>query len=82
MNLHLHHGIEADLCGAGRTSTDAGKDPIALPTGADLMNLRMIQHGGFKGCWSAEPENLYSTCGGSKNKPLYDASSPIKIDGI
>lgn len=74
MNSHLHHGIEAVYVVQGAQVQMQGKDPVALPTGASLMNLRMIQHGGFK-VVGAQSLKIFTVHVVDKNKPLYDASS-------
>lgn len=74
MNSHLHHGIEAVYVVQGAQIQMPGKDPVALPTGASLMNLRMIQHGGFK-VVGDQSLKIFTVHVVDKNKPLYDAAS-------
>lgn len=46
--LHLHHGVEAGYVLKGSSIQPPGKDAMPLPTGATVMNLRDVRHGGFK----------------------------------
>jgi quercetin dioxygenase-like cupin family protein len=45
---HIHHGIETGVVIQGAMIQVPGKEPVMLPTGAPLMNLRDIPHAGFK----------------------------------
>jgi hypothetical protein len=71
IDLHLHHGIEALYVVQGAQIQSPGKEPVTLPTGASLMNLRMVQHGGFKVVGEASLK-LYTVHIVDKGKPLYD----------
>lgn len=71
IDLHLHHGIEALYVVQGAQIQSPGKEPLTLPTGASLMNLRMVQHGGFKVVGETSLK-LYTVHIVDKGKPLYD----------
>ncbi len=73
IDLHFHHGIEAAYVVQGTSVQIAGKDPMALPTGATLFNLRDVKHGGFKVVGDT-PLKLYTVHIVDKGKPLYDYS--------
>lgn len=77
IDLHLHHGIEALYVVQGAQIQVAGKEPQTLPTGASLMNLRMVQHGGFKVIGDT-PLKLFTVHIVDKSKPLYDKT----VDGV
>jgi len=71
IDLHFHHGIEALYVVQGAQIQTVGKEPQILPTGASLMNLRMMQHGGFKVVGETSLK-LYTVHIVDKGKPLYD----------
>ena len=48
IELHVRHGIEAAYVVQGAMVQVPGKDASPLPTGATLLNLREVKHGGFK----------------------------------
>ena len=73
IDLHIHHGIEAAYVVQGSTVQIPGKDPMPLPTGASLLNLRDVKHGGFK-VVSDTPLKLFTVHVVDKGKPLYDYS--------
>ncbi len=73
IDLHLHHGIEAAYVVQGASVQVPGKDPITLATGATLLNLRDVKHGGFK-VVSDAPLKLFTVHVVDKGKPLYDYS--------
>ena len=73
IELHLHHGIEAGYVLQGSMVQSPGKDPTPLPTGAALLNLRDIKHGGFKVVGDT-PLKLFTVHIVDKGKPLYDYS--------
>ncbi|WP_395009638.1 cupin domain-containing protein [Undibacterium sp.] len=73
IDLHLHHGIEALYVVQGAQIQTPGKDAVSLPTGASLMNLRMVQHGGFKVVGDTSLK-LFTVHIVDKGKPLYDKS--------
>ena len=73
IDLHLHHGIEAGYVLQGSMVQSPGKDPAPLPTGASLLNLRDVKHGGFKVVGDT-PLKLFTVHIVDKGKPLYDYS--------
>ena len=73
IDLHIHHGIEAAYVVQGASVQSPGKDPTMLPTGASLLNLRDVKHGGFKVVGDA-PLKLFTVHIVDKGKPLYDYS--------
>ncbi len=79
IDLHLHHGIEALYVVQGAQIQSPGKEPVTLPTGASLMNLRMVQHGGFKVVGEASLK-LYTVHIVDKGKPLYDKT--VDLGGL
>jgi len=68
---HFHHGVEAAYVVQGATVQAPGKEPMQLPTGASLLNLRDVRHGGFK-VVGATPLKLFTVHIVDKGKPLYD----------
>jgi quercetin dioxygenase-like cupin family protein len=71
IDLHIHHGIEAAYVVQGASVQSPGKDPMPLPTGASLLNMRDVKHGGFK-VVSDTPLKLFTVHIVDKGKPLYD----------
>ena len=71
IELHIHHGIEAAYVVQGATVQAPGRDPMPLPTGASLLNLRDVKHGGFT-VISDTPLKLFTVHIVDKGKPLYD----------
>ena len=45
---HLHHGVEAGYVVQGAMVQNPGQQPAMLATGAPILNLRDVVHGGFK----------------------------------
>lgn len=72
IKLHIHHGLESAYVVQGSTVQPPGKDPMQLPTGASLINLRDVPHGGFK-IVGDQPLILFTVHIVEKGKPLYDA---------
>ena len=70
---HAHHGVEVAYVLQGASIQVPGKDPAALPTGATLLNLRDIQHAGFK-VVGETPLKLFTVHVVDKGQPLYDYS--------
>jgi quercetin dioxygenase-like cupin family protein len=68
---HLHHGIEAGYVVQGAMVQNPGQPPTMLATGAPILNLRDVVHGGFK---VVGPGNLilFTVHTVDKGKPLYD----------
>lgn len=71
IELHIHHGIEAAYVVQGAMVQAPGRDPAPLPTGASLLNLRDVKHGGFK-VVGETPLKLFTVHIVDKGKPLYD----------
>jgi quercetin dioxygenase-like cupin family protein len=71
--LHLHHGIEAAYVVQGSSVQVPGKEPMVLATGATLLNLRDVVHGGFKVVGDTSLK-LFTVHAVDKGKPLYDSS--------
>jgi len=71
INLHIHHGVEAAYVIQGASVQVPGKDPMTLPTGATVMNLRDVKHGGFKVVGETSLK-LFTVHVVDKGKPLYD----------
>ena len=68
---HLHHGIEAAYVIQGTKIQPPGKDPVDLPTGAPVLNLRDVMHGGYK-IAGEQSLKLFTVHIVDKGKPLYD----------
>jgi quercetin dioxygenase-like cupin family protein len=45
---HVHHGVEAGYVVQGAVVQNPGQPPAMLATGAPILNLRDVAHGGFK----------------------------------
>ena len=71
LGLHTHHGVEAACVLQGASVQPQGKEPIALPTGATLLNLRDVKHAGFKVVGDTSLR-LFTVHIVDKGKPLYD----------
>ena len=71
IRLHTHHGVEAAYVLQGASVQLPGKDPMALPTGATLLNLRDVKHAGFK-IVGDKSLKLFTVHIVDKGKPLYD----------
>jgi quercetin dioxygenase-like cupin family protein len=68
---HVHHGVEAGYVVQGAVVQNPGQPPTMLATGAPILNLRDVAHGGFK---VVGPGNLilFTVHTVDKGKPLYD----------
>jgi quercetin dioxygenase-like cupin family protein len=68
---HIHHGIETGYVVQGAMVQVPGQAPMMLATGAPILNLRDVPHGGFK---VIGPGSLilYTAHIVDKGKPLYD----------
>jgi quercetin dioxygenase-like cupin family protein len=68
---HVHHGVEAGYVVQGAVVQNPGQPPTTLATGAPILNLRDVAHGGFK---VVGPGNLilFTVHTIDKGKPLYD----------
>jgi quercetin dioxygenase-like cupin family protein len=74
IDLHFHHGVEAAYVVQGARVQAPGKDPVTLATGATIMNLRDVRHGGFKVVGDTSLK-LFTVHIVDKGKPLYDFSN-------
>jgi quercetin dioxygenase-like cupin family protein len=74
IDLHLHHGVEAAYVIQGATVQVPGKEPMKLATGAAIMNLRDVKHGGFTVVGDTSLK-LFTVHVVDKGKPLYDYSN-------
>lgn len=68
---HFHHGVEAAYVIQGTQVQPPGKDPINLATGAPVLNLRDVAHGGYVVVGDASLK-LFTVHIVDKGKPLYD----------
>jgi len=68
---HIHHGVEAGYVVQGTMIQVPGQAPTMMATGAPILNLRDVPHGGFK---VIGPGNLilFTVHTVDKGKPLYD----------
>lgn len=73
IELHFHHGVEAAYVVQGAKVQAPGKDAMTLPTGATVLNLREVKHGGFKVVGDTSLK-LFTVHVVDKGKPLYDSS--------
>src|ERR1700732_2225679 len=71
IGLHTHHGVEAAYVLQGSSVQLPGKDPMTLPTGATLLNLRDVKHAAFKVVGDTSLK-LFTVHIVDKGKPLYD----------
>lgn len=71
VGLHAHHGVEAAYVLQGATVQSLGKDPMTLPTGATILNLRDVKHAGFRIVGDTSLK-LFTVHIVDKGKPLYD----------
>ena len=70
---HFHHGVEAAYVIQGTRVQAPGKDPMDLPTGAPVLNLRDIGHGGYT-VVGDQSLKLFTVHIVDKGKPLYDTN--------
>lgn len=68
---HLHHGVEAAYVIQGTQVQAPGKEPMNLPTGAPILNLRDVAHGGYV-VVGEQSLKLFTVHIVDKGKPLYD----------
>ena len=73
VSAHLHHGIEAGYVVQGAMIQLPGKEPMMLPSGAPVLNLRDVMHGGFT-VVGAGSLVLFTVHIVDKGKPLYDVA--------
>ena len=72
LERHLHHGVEAGTVIQGAMVQESGKEPRMLATGAPILNLRDVPHGGWKVVGDTTLV-LFTVHVVDKGKPLYDA---------
>ena len=68
---HLHHGLETGYVLQGTMVQYPGKAPTTMETGTAIMNLRDVQHGGFR-VVGQQPLGLFTVHVVDKGKPLYE----------
>ena len=73
---HFHHGLETAYVIQGSMIQLPGKEPTMLETGAVILNLRDIVHGGFK-VVGEKPLRLFTAHIVDKGKPLY--APPVEV---
>ena len=73
IDLHIHHGVEAAYVVQGASVQAPGREPMKLTTGATVVNLRDVKHGGFKVIGDTSLK-LFTVHIVDKGKPLYDYS--------
>lgn len=71
--MHFHHGVEAAYVIQGGTVQSPGKEPVQMASGATVMNLRDVKHGGFKVVGDSSLK-LFTVHIVDKGKPLFDTS--------
>lgn len=71
--LHIHHGVEAFYVLQGAMVQSPGKEPMMLPTGRSMLNLRDAKHGGWKVIGDTSLK-LFTVHVVDKDKPLYDVA--------
>jgi quercetin dioxygenase-like cupin family protein len=69
---HVHHGIETGYVLQGSTIQYPGKDPVDMPTGTPILNLRDVGHGGYTVVGKTSLK-LFTVHIVDKGRPLYDA---------
>ncbi len=73
VELHFHHGVEAAYVVQVARVQSPGQEARTLATGATIMNLRDVKHGGFKVVGDTSLK-LFTVHVVDKGKPLYDHS--------
>ena len=68
---HFHHGVEAGYVLEGGMVEAAGQPTFELVTGTPIMNLRDVQHAGYK-VVGDRTIKLLTVHVVDKGKPLYD----------
>ena len=71
VDVHFHHGVEATYVIQGARLQSPGQEARAVPTGATIMNLRDVKHGGFKVVGDTSLK-LFTVHIVDKGQPLYD----------
>jgi len=70
---HSHHGVESAYVLQGSVIQVPGKAPVAMETGASVVNLRDVPHAGFTVVGNT-PLRLLTVHVVDKGKPLYEWS--------
>ncbi|GAB3027776.1 hypothetical protein GCM10027098_25960 [Bowmanella dokdonensis] len=70
LRRHSHHGLEAVYIVQGAEVQAPDKAPMTLATGASLLNLRDIPHGGFI-IAGDQPLKIFTVHVVDKSAPLY-----------
>jgi quercetin dioxygenase-like cupin family protein len=73
IDAHFHHGVEVTYVLQGASVQPPGKEPTVLATGATLMNLRNVRHGGVRVVGDT-PLKFFTVHVVDKGEPLYDYS--------
>ena len=68
---HFHYGVESGYVVDGGIVQPPSGPPIALPTGAPILNMPNIPHAGFK-IVGDRPIRLFTVHVVEKGKPLYE----------
>jgi quercetin dioxygenase-like cupin family protein len=71
INRHVHHGVETGIVLQGAMVQLPGKEPTKMETGAPILNLRDVPHGGFTVVGDTTLR-LLTVHIVDKGKPLYD----------
>lgn len=71
IGLHIHHGVESGYFIQGGTVQSPGKQPMVVPDGAPILNLRGVPHAGFK-VVGDKTLKIFTVHIVDKGKPLYD----------
>jgi quercetin dioxygenase-like cupin family protein len=71
LGVHSHHGVEVAYVLQGASVQLQDKGPMALRTGATLLNLREVKHAGFKIVGDTSLK-LFTVHIVDKGEPLYD----------
>jgi len=72
--LHVHHGLEAAYVIQGAEIQVPGRPSTQMATGTSALNLRDVEHGGFKVVGSTSLK-LFTVHIVDKGAPLYDYSN-------
>jgi quercetin dioxygenase-like cupin family protein len=73
VELHFHHGVEAAYVVQGARVQSPGQEARTIATGATVLNLRDVKHGGYKVVGDTSLK-LFTVHVVDKGKPLYDYS--------
>ena len=71
IDRHVHHGIEVAYVVQGASAEVPGKEPMTLATGSTVLNLRDVEHGGFKIVGDSSLK-LFTVHIVDKGQPLYE----------